>query len=252
MAYQVDLNCDLGESYGRYELGEDERVMAYITSANIACGLHAGDPMVIDRTIQRAASRGVAVGAHPGYPDLQGFGRRVMDLTPEEAEAFMLYQVAALAGFAKAHNVDLVHVKPHGALYNQAARDPSLAAAVVRGIRRFSASLVVVGLAGSVLLAEAQAAGMRAASEGFPDRAYNLDGTLRSRRLPGAVIESIEEVCEQAVKLATQGILIDGGQPIPIDTLCLHGDHSGAADRAAAVRHALEVNGIQVLGLLRG
>lgn len=246
---QVDLNCDLGESFGRYALGEDALVMNHITSANVACGLHAGDPLVMDRTVGLAARRGLAVGAHPGYPDLQGFGRRVMDLTPEEAEAFILYQVAALAGFARANGIDLVHVKPHGALYNQAARDPALAAAVVRGIRRFSDSLVVVGLAGSVLLDEARSTGMRAASEGFPDRVYNVDGSLRSRRLPGAVIESIDEICAQAVRLATHGIVNEGSQPVPIDTLCIHGDHPGAAQHAAAVRSALESSGIRVQSL---
>lgn len=249
---RVDLNCDLGESFGRYVLGDDEQLMAHITSANIACGLHAGDPLVIDRTVRLAAHHSVAVGAHPGYPDLQGFGRRLMDLTPEEAETFTLYQVAALAGFARANGVALVHVKPHGALYNQAAQDPTLAAAVVRGIRRFNPSLIVVGLAGSVLVAEAQSAGMRAASEGFPDRAYNSDGTLRSRRLPGALIEEVDEICAQAVRLATHGIVVEGRPPISIDTLCLHGDHPGAAGHAAAVRRALEAGSIQVKGLVYG
>jgi UPF0271 protein len=248
---RVDLNCDLGESFGRYELGDDEQVMAHITSANIACGMHAGDPLVIDRSVALAARHKVAVGAHPGYPDLQGFGRRVIDLTPEEAEAFTLYQVSAVAGFARAHNVDLVHVKPHGALYNQTVRDTALAAAVVRGVRRFSRGLIVVGLAGSVLLAEAQSAGLRAASEGFPDRAYNPDGSLRSRRLPGALLEALEEICDQAVRLTTQGIVIDGSKNLPVDTLCLHGDHPGAAKHAAAVRQALEEKGIRVAPLER-
>src|SRR5512146_261868 len=153
MSSKIDLNCDLGESFGRYELGEDEAVMASITSANVACGLHAGDPLVIDQTVRLAARHGVQVGAHPGYPDLQGFGRRVMDLTPEEAEAFTLYQVAALAGIARANGVDLVHVKPHGALYNQAAKDARLAEAIVQGVKRFSRELVLVGLAGSQLVA---------------------------------------------------------------------------------------------------
>lgn len=250
--YQVDLNCDLGESFGRYRLGEDEAVMASITSANVACGLHAGDPLVIDRTVRLAGQHGVQVGAHPGYPDLQGFGRRVMDLTAEEAEAFMLYQVSALAGFARANGVELVHVKPHGALYNQAAKDAPLAEAVAHGVRRFSQELVLVGLAGSALVAAGQAAGLRTASEGFPDRAYNADGSLRSRRLPGALLESIEDICSQAVRLAVEGIQINAGEKHAterVDTLCIHGDHPGAAQNAARVRAALEANGVRVSGL---
>lgn len=243
---RIDLNCDMGESFGRWSLGEDEAVMQWVTSASIACGLHAGDPVVMDRTVALAKSRGVAVGAHPAYPDLQGFGRRVMDLTPEEAEAFTLYQIGALAGFARAHGVELVHVKPHGALYNQAAKDPALAAAIARATRRFSRELILVGLAGSALIAEAEAAGLRAASEGFPDRAYEPDGSLRPRRLPGAVLESIEEIRAQAVRLATEGI---GGRAV--QTLCIHGDHAGAAEHAKAVREALEDAGLEVVRLAR-
>lgn len=248
----VDLNCDMGESFGRYQLGEDEAVMRWITSANIACGLHAGDPLVIDRTVALAAERGISVGAHPGYPDLQGFGRRAMHMSPEEAEAFTLYQVAALAGFARAHGVELAHVKPHGALYNQAAGDAGLAEAVARGVRRFSRDLVLVGLAGSALVAAGAALGLRVANEGFPDRAYNPDGTLRSRRQPGAVLEDLEAICAQAVRLASEGVSFGGaGQPAaPVDTLCIHGDHPGAAQTAEAVRKALEAAGIAVRPLI--
>jgi UPF0271 protein len=252
MPYQVDLNCDLGESFGRYSLGEDETIMGSITSANVACGLHAGDPLVIDRTVQLAARYGVNVGAHPGYPDLQGFGRRVMDLTPEEAEAFVLYQVSALAGIARANGVALVHVKPHGALYNQAAIDARLAEAVARGIKRFSRELVLVGLAGSALVAAGNTVGLPTANEGFPDRAYNPDGLLRSRRMPGAVLESAEEICSQAVRLVKEGILImEGGNQkrVMVETLCIHGDHPGAERNAAAVRQALEAEGIGITGL---
>ncbi len=251
MNIRIDLNCDLGESFGRYTLGEDESVMASITSANVACGMHAGDPLVIDQTVQLAARYGVRVGAHPGYPDLQGFGRRVMDLTPAEAEAFTLYQVAALAGIARANGVELAHVKPHGALYNQAAKDEKLAEAIARGVRRYSRDLVLVGLAGSALVAAGQSAGMRVANEGFPDRAYNPDGSLRSRRLPGALLESIEEICAQAVRLAMEGIIISDGVPrrVPVETLCIHGDNSGAARNAAAVRKSLEEQGIVTVAL---
>lgn len=248
----IDLNCDLGESFGRYELGEDETVMDSITSANVACGLHAGDPLVIDRTVRLAVSKGVRVGAHPGYPDLQGFGRRVMDLTPEEAEAFTLYQVAALAGIARANGTELAHVKPHGALYNQAAKDAKLAEAIARGVYRYSSGLVLVGLAGSALIEAGQAAGLRVANEGFPDRTYNPDGSLRSRRQPGAIMESIEDICRQAIHLVAEGILVTEGENqrrVLVETLCIHGDHPGAAQHAAAVRKALQEDGITVRGL---
>jgi UPF0271 protein len=192
---KIDLNCDLGESFGRYTLGEDEAVMQVITSVNIACGLHAGDPLVMDQTVRLAVRYGVSLGAHPGYPDLQGFGRRVMDLTSEEVEAFILYQVAALAGFARGAGKSLVHVKPHGALYNQAARDPRLAEAVARGVARFSRDLILVGLAGSVLLSAGQSVGLHVAAEGFPDRATNKDGSLRARREPGAVLDTLDAIC---------------------------------------------------------
>jgi 5-oxoprolinase (ATP-hydrolysing) subunit A len=249
---KIDLNCDLGESFGRYELGEDEAVMPVITSANVACGLHAGDPLVIDQTVRLAARYGVSLGAHPGYPDLQGFGRRAMELSGEEAEAFMLYQVAALAGFAQAAGRVLVHVKPHGALYNQAARDARLAQAVARGVARFSRELILVGLAGSALLDAGQAAGLRVAAEGFPDRAYNPDGSLRSRREPGAVLDSLEEICAQALRLAQEGIRIQTGGQLQfarVDTLCIHGDHPGAAHHAAAVRAALAGQGVSVVAI---
>ncbi len=252
MQFRVDMNCDMGESYGRYHLGEDEAVMASITSANVACGFHAGDPLVIDQTVRMAVQHKVSVGAHPGYPDLQGFGRRVMDMTPEEVEAFIVYQVSALAGIARANGGALIHVKPHGALYNQAAKDERLAEAVARGVRRFSQELVLVGLAGSALVAAGEEAGLRTAREGFPDRAYEADGSLRSRRLPGAVLESTAEICIQAVRLATEGILVTEGETrrrVAIDTLCIHGDHPGAAHHAAAVRQALEAQGILVTGL---
>jgi 5-oxoprolinase (ATP-hydrolysing) subunit A len=250
---KIDLNCDMGESFGRWELGEDDAVLAHVTSANIACGFHAGDPLVIQRTVAQAVQHKVTIGAHPGYPDLQGFGRREINLSPDELEAIILYQVSALAGFCRSAGVGLIHVKPHGALYNQAAKDPRLAEAVVRGIKRFSPALILVGLAGSALLAAGLAQNLRVASEGFPDRAYDPDGSLRPRRLPGAVLESNAEVCAQAVRLASEGIQTAGsmgGKAIPVDTLCIHGDHPGAAERAAAVRAALEGQGIQIAPLV--
>jgi len=245
---QIDLNCDMGESFGAYRLGDDAALMPLITSANIACGFHAGDPLVMEQTVHLAARHGVAVGAHPVYPDLQGFGRRSMDLAPEEVEAITLYQVAALAGFAHAAGVELVHVKAHGALYNQAAADRRLADAVARAVRRFSPSLILVGLAGSKLIAAAEEAGLRAASEAFPDRAYQPDGSLMPRRLPGAVLEDVEQVAAHAVELAREGICV-GETRIAVDTLCLHGDHPHAAQNARALREALAAAGVEVRGL---
>jgi 5-oxoprolinase (ATP-hydrolysing) subunit A len=252
MASKIDLNCDMGESFGRYSLGSDAEIVRYVTSANIACGFHAGDPLVMSATVALAAAAGVNVGAHPGYPDLQGFGRRNMELSPAEVEALVLYQVGALAGFARTAGVELVHVKPHGALYNQAAKDRSLAAAVARGVARFSRELILVGLAGSRLVEAAVEAGLPTASEGFADRAYNPDGSLRARSLPGAVHADPAVAAAQAVSLAQQGIPITAGSQtryVPVDTLCIHGDTPGAADFAQRVRAALGEAGIAVIGL---
>ena len=234
----IDLNCDMGESFGAYRLGDDAGILPYITSANIACGFHAGDGLVMDATVKMCVQAGVRVGAHPSYPDLQGFGRREMSLAPDEVEAFVLYQVGALAGFARAAGVELTHVKPHGALYNQAARDLSLAEAVARAVARFSRGLILVGLAGSALAEAAAAAGLPAAGEGFPDRAEKPDGTLRSRRLPGAVLHDPAEIAANAVRLATEGVVTAGGR-VAVQTLCLHGDNPAAVAAAKAVRAAL-------------
>ncbi|HEX2698401.1 MAG TPA: 5-oxoprolinase subunit PxpA [Anaerolineales bacterium] len=244
----IDLNCDMGESFGGYKLGDDETVMPFITSANIACGLHAGDPLVMQKTIRLAKKYGVAIGAHPGWPDLQGFGRREMNLSPEEAEAFVLYQIGALAAFARAEGVELRHVKPHGALYNQAAKDRSLADTIAHAVRRFSNDLILVGLAGSSLIQAGMDAGLRVATEGFPDRNYNADGTLRSRKEPNAIIESPEEVAVHAVRLAKEGIDFSGHR-VKVDTLCLHGDNIHAAENAKSVREALSKAGIQLQAL---
>jgi UPF0271 protein len=248
----VDINCDMGESFGAYRIGNDAAIMPFITSANIACGFHAGDPLVMDATIQLAIQHGVSAGAHPGYPDLQGFGRRNMDLTPEEVEAFTLYQVAALAGFGRARGIEIAHVKPHGALYNQAARDRTVALAIARGVARFSRNLVLVGLAGSKLVEMGAEAGLRVASEAFTDRAYNPDGSLRSRRLPGALIEAPQEALEQALRLVREGVaVIRDGQTlrVKVDTLCIHGDNPGAPQIAQALRKGLEIEGISIHSL---
>jgi 5-oxoprolinase (ATP-hydrolysing) subunit A len=234
----IDLNCDLGESFGNYRLGADAEIMPFITSANIACGFHAGDPSVMQATVKLAKQHGVAVGAHPGWPDLQGFGRREMTVSPAEAETLVLYQIGALAGFTKAEGVELRHVKPHGALYNQAAIDAVLAGAIARAVKRFSVDLILVGLAGSELVKAGLALGLRVANEAFPDRAYNPDGTLMSRKLPGAVLENPQDVAANAVRLAKEGIRFGEKVIIP-ETLCLHGDNAHAAENARLVREAI-------------
>lgn len=246
--WSIDLNSDLGESFGAYRIGDDEALLPLITSANLACGLHAGDPQVMAHTARLAKQAGVAVGAHPGYPDLQGFGRREMALTPDEAEALTLYQIGALYALARAEGVELAHVKPHGALYNQAARDRVLADAVARAAARFSRSLILVGLAGSRLIEAGREAGLRVAAEGFPDRAYNPDGSLRSRRLPGAVLESPEAIAARAVQLAVEGVAV-GAERMAVQTLCLHGDHPAAVASARAVRRALAEHGVTLARL---
>lgn len=242
----MDLNCDLGESFGRYTLGADAALMPLITSVNVACGFHAGDALTMQRTVQLAKLHGVALGAHPGWLDLQGFGRREMRVTPEETEAFVLYQLGALYAFARAEGIPLRHVKPHGALYNQSARDPQLAAAIARAVKRFDPALVLVGLAGSCLPTAGEALGLRVAHEAFPDRAYNPDGSLMARHLPGALLHHPQAIAAHAVQLATEGIYLPNGTKRLPDTLCLHGDHPTAIENARQVRLALEHAGIQI------
>jgi len=245
---QIDLNADVGEGFGAWTMGQDADLLALVTSVNVACGFHAGDPLVMDRTVAAAARAGVALGAHPGYPDLRGFGRRPMSASPEEVETDVLYQVGALLGFARAHGARLVHVKPHGALYNQAALDEELARAVARGTARAGRHLILVGLAGSAAMRRAaEAEGLRFAAEAFADRAYDDDGTLRSRRLPGAVITDAEAAARQAVSIARDGRVrsAEGADVrVEADTLCLHGDTPGAVANARAVGQALRAAGI--------
>jgi UPF0271 protein len=246
---QIDLNCDMGESFGRYTLGNDAAMLDVVTSANIACGAHAGDPVVMRRTVELAAEKGVAVGAHPGYPDLQGFGRRALGMDPAALEAALLYQIGALHAFAHRASVDLHHVKPHGALYNTAAVDEEVAESVVRAIAGFDPDLIVVALSGSALAAAAEARGLRVAREGFADRAYRRDGTLVPRGVPGAVIQDPEEIAARAVRMVTEGIVetLDGESiDLEIDTLCVHGDTTGAPEIARTLRAALERAGVEV------
>jgi len=247
----VDLNCDIGESFGAWTLGADAEVLAHVTSANIACGFHAGDPATMRRTIDLAAERGVAVGAHPGLPDLAGFGRRVIEVTPDEAYEMVVYQVGALAAFAAARGTRLAHVKPHGALYNMAAARAPLADAIARAVRDVDRGLMLFGLAGSQLIAAARSAGLVAVEEVFADRRYAANGKLVSRSEQGAVIDDTASAVRQAVRMVREGKVtaIDGTElPVRADTICIHGDTSGAAEHARALRAALSDAGIDVAG----
>ena len=245
---RIDLNADTGESLGPWPLGEDEALIPLVSSVNVAAGFHAGDPVVIERTVALAVRHSVAIGAHPGYPDLAGFGRRAMGLSPTEIEAAVLYQVGAVAAFARAAGSDLRHVKAHGALYNRAARDEAAAAAIARAVRRFSGDLVLVGLAGSVLVAAGRAAGLAVAEEAFADRAYEADGSLRARDLPGAVLDDPAEAAAQALAIVRGSVAVAGGGMLAVraDTICVHGDLPGAVARARAVREALLGAGIEI------
>ena len=244
----VDLNCDLGESFGRYALGDDVRMMSLISSANIACGIHAGDPSVMARTVSLAKQHGVSIGAHPGYPDLQGFGRRSMGLSTQEIAYNISYQVGALDAFARLAGLELVHVKPHGALYNLASQDYPTANAIAQAVFSYNPRLILVGLAGSELTRAGKDAGLQVANEAFPDRAYLPGGQLMPRSQPGAVITDSELVAENALRLVREGIDM-GGETTKIDTICLHGDNPGAVNHAQKVRHALEKAGVLVLPL---
>ena len=248
MRKSIDLNSDMGESFGVYLYGSDDAILPHVTSANIACGFHAGDPATMARTVAAAARLGVAVGAHPGYPDRLGFGRRDMELSPGDVESYLIYQVGALAAFSRAEGVALHHVKPHGAMYNRAAKDRALAAAIARAVARVDNSLLVYAQPGSVLAAECEKAGLRVVHEAFADRAYNPDGSLVSRSRSGAVL-SPEAAAEQALRIALEGrvLAVDGTPiPMPAETLCIHGDTPGAADVARVVRARLAEAGVSV------
>jgi UPF0271 protein len=245
----IDLNADVGESLGAWRLGEDDALIPLVSSVNIACGFHAGDPLTMERTVRTAVRSGVAIGAHPGYPDLVGFGRRDLAMAADELEAAVLYQLGALAAIVRAAGSDLRHVKPHGALYNRAAVDLGVAASIARATHRFSGDLRLVGPPGSAIAEAAAHAGLELITEAFPDRAYEPDGTLRSRAHPDAMVEDPATVGARAVRLAIDGEVdaIDGTVvPIRADTLCVHGDQPGAAERARAARAALETAGVRV------
>jgi UPF0271 protein len=238
----VDLNADLGESFGAYTLGMDEELLGHITSANVACGFHAGDAVVMERTARLAEKSGVAVGAHPGYPDLAGFGRREMSVTPDEARCYVKYQLGALMAFAPVR-----HVKLHGALYNRAAMDVKLAEAVCRAVREVDPTLILLGLSGSAMREAAGEAGLRFASEVFADRAYMPDGTLAPRSMAGAVIRDEETAIARTVRMVREGLVraADGTDiSIAADSVCVHGDNPAAVAFARAIRGALMREGI--------
>ena len=245
----IDLNSDLGESFGRWALGHDAELMASISSCNIACGYHAGDPEVMRRTVRLARDSGVAIGAHPGLPDLVGFGRRKMDVTAAEVEDFVLYQLGALAAIAKAEGVTLQHVKAHGALYNMAIKDRGLADGIARAVASFDPGLLLFGLPGTELMRAGEAAGLPVAAEGFADRSYETDGSLTPRSQPDAVIHDAAEVVARSVRMAREGVVVarDGAEvPMRVATICTHGDTPGSHALARRIRAGLERAGITI------
>ena len=249
-AIGIDLNCDMGESFGPWKLGMDEAVMKYITNANIACGWHAGDSLVMERTVRIAGEHGVGIGAHPGYPDLLGFGRRKMDCSTEEIRTAVIYQVGALRAFCDALGTKLVHVKPHGALYLTAVEEESVARGVAEAIVSVDPNLVYVALAGAkgeLMRRIGEEIGLQVRYEAFPDRAYTPEGTLVSRKQPGALIHDPQEVSERVVRMAKEGKVraIDGTEiSLQVDTLCVHGDNPTAMELVKAIRQGLEAEGV--------
>jgi len=251
---RIDVNCDMGESFGCYVLGRDADMMPFISSANIACGFHAGDPSVMRKTVSLAVQHGVGIGAHPGFPDLAGFGRREMRMSADDLRDAIIYQIGALMGFAQALGARVRHVKLHGALYNMAADDEAMARAIVEAILELDANLMLVGLAGSKMLKIAQAAGLQAVGEVFADRAYHADGRLVSRNMPGAVLTDSSEIAERAVKMVNERKVttFDGAElDLDFETICLHGDTPGAVEHARIIVERLRQEGIKIAPFMR-
>ena len=247
--YAIDLNSDLGESYGAYKMGRDEDIIPLVSSANVACGFHAGDPTVMAKTAALCKTSGVSMGAHPGFPDLQGFGRRNMNVSPEDAKNLILYQVGALGAFCKSAGITLQHVKPHGALYNMAAKDPKLARAICEGIQTYDPALILLGLSGSEMLRQAKEIGLPCAAEVFADRAYEDDGTLVARTKPGAMIRDEEEAVSRVIgMIKNHSVTSISGKEIEIcpDSVCVHGDSEKALLFVKKIRAALEQEGIAI------
>ncbi|WP_426231606.1 LamB/YcsF family protein [Pararhizobium sp. DWP3-4] len=249
----IDLNSDLGESYGAWRMGDDDTMLAIVSSANVACGFHAGDPAGIWKTVEAAAKKGVSIGAHVSYPDRVGFGRRDMDVTSGELIADVIYQIGALKGMAAAAGTTVGYVKPHGALYNRIAHDPKQGQAVIDAIKAIDPSLVLMGLANAPILALAQASGLKTVAEAFADRAYTPDGQLVSRREQGAVLHDTQLIARRMLQLARQGTLeaVDGSTiKIDAQSICVHGDSPGAVAIAQEIRRAFEADGITVRSFL--
>ncbi|WP_078430029.1 5-oxoprolinase subunit PxpA [Alkalihalobacterium alkalinitrilicum] len=245
----VDLNCDLGESFGSFVVGQDELVLAQITSANIACGYHAGDHNVMAKTVKMAKEKGVSIGAHPGFPDLIGFGRRVIQTEPSDIYHFVIYQIGALQGFCKVNDVEIRHVKPHGALYNTAAKDPKVAEAIAQAVYEIDPSLVLFGLSGSELIKAGLNVGLTVANEVFADRTYQPDGTLTPRTHQNALIHETDTAIQQVLMMVKEGTVktVDGSYaPIQADTICIHGDGPSALDFARSLRETLVAEGVNI------
>ena len=250
--YKIDLNSDLGESFGAYKIGSDTNVIPLISSANVACGFHAGDPTVMAKTVELCKNSGCAIGAHPGYPDLVGFGRRNMAVSPEDVKAMVTYQIGALDAFCKAAGIRLQHVKPHGAMYNMAAKDPALAKAICKAIYEYDKDLILMGLANSEMITQAKALGLKAAAEVFADRAYEEDGTLVARSKPGSMITDEDEAVARVIRMIQEGkVTAITGKDISItaDSVCVHGDGPKALAFVEKLRSAFAAEGISIVPL---
>lgn len=250
--YRVDLNSDLGESFGRYTIGADDKIIPLITSANVACGYHASDPVVMEKTVEQARVAGIRLGAHPGFPDLMGFGRRNMNVSPAEAKAYTLYQLGALDAFCKAKGMEMQHVKPHGAMYNMAAKDYKLSKAICEAIFEYNKNLIVLALSGGELAKAAKDMGLRTAQEVFADRAYEEDGTLVDRRKDGAMITDENEAIARVIRMVKEKtVTAITGKDIPIeaDSVCVHGDGAKALAFVEKIRETLAKESIQIVSL---
>jgi UPF0271 protein len=247
--HSIDLNCDMGESFGAWAMGNDAALMDYVSSVNVACGFHAGDASVIRKTIETAVVKGVAVGAHPSFPDLQGFGRREMVMSEREIYDVVLYQVSALKGICEASGAKLNHVKPHGALYNQAAKDAVISRAIAEAVKAVDDNLIFYGLSGSFLISEAEKINLKTASEVFADRTYQTNGSLTPRSQPNALINETEKAVRQVLQMIqTQSVTAASGETIPIkaETVCIHGDGEHALEFARTIREKLNENNIKI------
>ncbi len=250
--YAIDLNCDLGESFGNYTLGMDKEVLPLISSANVACGYHASDPLVMRETVDMAAKCGVGIGAHPGFPDLMGFGRRNISVTPDEAKDYVAYQLGALYAFCKSRNVSIQHVKPHGALYNMAGKDYALAKAICEAVYEFDPNIILLGLTGSEMIRAAKDIGLNCANEFFADRAYEEDGSLVNRRKEGAMITDEQLAIERVIRvIKEQKVTAITGKDISlkIDSVCVHGDGVKALEFVKMIRERLCEEGIEITNL---